>query len=93
MDQAQEIKRRYFRQVIGHPDGAIVHHGDCEIYAVYDGMMGHCDCGLHHDLQILGDERVTELYPKYYDELAKVGRRYDEKMSKTSELHGEDEAQ
>ena len=74
MDRILELKRRYFRQVIAHPDGAIVHHGDCEIYAIdQDGRRLGCNCGLHHDLQHFSEEEIHEHYPAYYDELARVG--------------------
>jgi len=56
-------KQRYFRKVIAHPDGAILHHGDCLIFTYKI-----CSCGLLHDLSALETEEIKELYPKYFDE-------------------------
>lgn len=67
------IKDRYFRQVIAHPDGAVVHHGDCEIYCC-----GICTCGLLHDLQIVYEtELMKELYPKFWEDRNKQFRAID----------------
>lgn len=66
-DRVQEIKDRYFRSVIAHPEGAIVHFGDCWWYCCQI-----CNCGLHSDLAYLGlnDGAAMELYPKFLDEQA-----------------------
>ncbi len=62
-EQIQRIKDRYFRKVIAHPEGAIVHYGDCHIYGNYV-----CHCGLHADLQWIDYEEAIKLYPKYEEE-------------------------
>ena len=41
-----DLKRRYFRKVIGYPKGVLCHFGDCTIYSCYV-----CDCGLIRDLK------------------------------------------
>lgn len=58
------IYKRYKRKVVAHPEGAIVHDGDCRIYSV----IRICSCGLHHDLQIYPNE-AGEIYPRYWEEL------------------------
>jgi hypothetical protein len=63
-NEIQRIKDRYFRKVIAHPDGAIVHFGDCWWYACQI-----CNCGLHSDL-IWIQEEAEELYPKFWEENA-----------------------
>lgn len=64
-----ELILRYFRKVIAHPDGAIVHHADCHIYS----CIGICTCGLHHDLMPLDEDTVIKLYPKVKDEVTREG--------------------
>lgn len=54
------IAKRYFRPVIAHPEGAVVHHGDCNIFE-----LGICTCGLLHDLQFYAGCGVEEMYPEY----------------------------
>ena len=60
----RKIGERYFRRVIAHPQGAIVHHGDCFIYS----ETHLCTCGLHHDLIILPDNIIEEIYPEFWHE-------------------------
>jgi len=62
MNRIKQIENRYFRIVPAHPEGAILHHGDCSVFG-----SGICDCGLLHDLRPLAD--AEELYPDVYDEL------------------------
>ena len=45
MNYSKKVNRRYFRQNLKNPDGAIVHHGDCHFFEI-----GICDCRLLHDL-------------------------------------------
>lgn len=66
MTAKERIIKRYKREVMAHPDGAIVHHGDCDIY--HD--VGICTCGLHHDLLPMDEDDIKELYPKLYEEMA-----------------------
>ena len=70
MSTIRTIKARYFRQVISYPDGAVVHFGDCKLYV--PGCL--CTCGLHHDLMLLSDEEIREVYPKYREEWKKIER-------------------
>lgn len=53
--------RRYFRKVMAHPNGAVVHDGDCHIFSSHV-----CTCGLLHALLPL--ENNEEIYPKFYEE-------------------------
>ena len=55
--------QRYFREVIAHPEGAVVHYGDCNIYS-----NKVCDCGLLRVLVYLGDP--TEWYENFHEEWA-----------------------
>ena len=57
----QEIERRYKRRVIAHPDGAVVHDGDCSIY---NRDRGFCSCGLLHMLERIAHV-AKEIYPPY----------------------------
>ena len=61
-----KIIERYKREVISHPKGAVVHHGDC---GLYDADLEICTCGLHHDLIPLKEKEIKEIYPKFYEEL------------------------
>ena len=61
---SEKLKERYFRKVIAHPKGAIVHHADCLIYT----EKHICTCGLHHDLIALPPNVIEEVYPKFWDE-------------------------
>ena len=65
MTAKERIIQRYKRAVMAHPEGAVVHHGDCSIYATEIQI---CTCGLHHDLMPLSEEDINELYPKFYEE-------------------------
>lgn len=65
MSLRDEIVRVYKREVIAHPEGAVVHMGDCGLYNVY---LGVCTCGLHHWLFQAGDKVINELYPKLIEE-------------------------
>ncbi|MHA1590943.1 MAG: hypothetical protein ACTSUP_00400 [Candidatus Heimdallarchaeaceae archaeon] len=58
------IEKRYFRKTVEHPEGAVVHHGDCLIYS----EKNVCTCGLHHDLLPLSKELINEVYPEYWSE-------------------------
>jgi len=59
------INNRYFRKVMAHPDGAIVHFGDCKFYST----SGVCTCGLIHDLMYLGRDIAKSIYEKYDEDL------------------------
>lgn len=61
MEIPERIKARYFRPVIAHPEGAVVHHGDCNVYT-----QKICTCGLLHDL--LPVMSAGEIYPKFDEE-------------------------
>ena len=63
MSKIEKIKERYFRKVIAHPEGAIVHHGDCMIY----GLKGVCTRGLLHDLAPLSNPEAV--YPQYWSDI------------------------
>lgn len=78
----QRIRDRFFRRVIAHPRGAIVHHGDCHIYS----FIRVCTCGLHHDLLPLDDELRKTLYPKFWEEMSKS---YDREQLIMDQSHGE----
>ena len=52
MTRKEKITQRYKRKVMAHPEGAVVHHGDCSLY---DDDIEICNCGLHHDLLPLWD--------------------------------------
>jgi len=58
------IYKRYKRKVMAHPEGAIVHDGDCYIYST----IRICTCGLHHYLKIKPG-RAEKIYPPYWKEL------------------------
>ena len=60
----ERIMGRYHRKVIAHPEGALVHFGDCWWYACQI-----CNCGLHADLGWIGYDKGAELYPKFHEEL------------------------
>ena len=68
--QREEIIIRYKRKVMAHPDGAVVHNGDC---GIYDASLGVCTCGLHHMLLSAPSEVVEELYPQYIEEKCNDG--------------------
>lgn len=58
------IKNRYFRKVMAHPEGAVVHDGDCSIWR----SLKVCTCGLIHDLMWIDFKTAEEIYPKFGDE-------------------------
>lgn len=55
---------RYHRRVQAHPDGEILHHGDCEIFRVKI-----CTCGLLHDLKA-SPEEASKLFPAFAEQEA-----------------------
>ena len=61
MEIPERIRARYFRTVIAHPEGAVVHHGDCNVWC-------HkiCTCGLLHDL--LPVRNAQEIYGRFDEE-------------------------
>lgn len=65
-----EILLRYFRKVQGYPEGKVVHHADCGIFAAY---LGICTCGLHHDLKPLDIKTIDEIDPLTLDDKSKDG--------------------
>lgn len=54
----EQIKERYLRPTIAHPQGTICHDGDCYFYGYHV-----CTCGLLHQLAPLTN--INELYPNY----------------------------
>lgn len=54
------LLQRYFRKTQAHPEGAVVHHGDCDFFSIKV-----CTCGLHHDLMVLDPAKQTEHYPLF----------------------------
>lgn len=54
------LLQRYFRKTIAHPEGSVVHHGDCDFWSIKI-----CTCGLHHDLMVLDPGKQTEHYPLF----------------------------
>jgi hypothetical protein len=52
------LLQRYFRKTPAHPDGSVVHHGDCDFFSIKV-----CTCGLHHDLMAMDPSKRTESYP------------------------------
>lgn len=63
------LLQRYFRKTPAHPEGSVVHHGDCDFFSIRI-----CTCGLHRDLMVLGPERHVEHYPLFDVELAEYER-------------------
>lgn len=64
MENAEaRITQRFFRKTIAHPDGSVVHHGDCDYFNIKI-----CTCGLLHDLMPVLPEIVERLYPSYVNE-------------------------
>lgn len=70
MDLKDKIISTYKRKVIAHPEGAVVHMGDC---GIYNSFLGVCTCGLHHWLWMAGSEVIKELYPNLVEEESKEG--------------------
>lgn len=66
MDQESRIIQRYFRKTELYPDGAVIHHGDCDVFSIKI-----CTCGLLHDLMPVVPELQEKLYPKYWEEHTK----------------------
>ncbi len=60
-----KILHRYFRRTKAHPEGAVVHHGDCDFFNIKI-----CTCGLHHDLKAASPELVSDRYPLLEEELS-----------------------
>lgn len=67
-DVEAKLMQRYFRKTPANPDGAICHHGDCDIFSIEI-----CTCGLMHDLMPV-PQLVERLYPLHWEERGK----YDE---------------
>lgn len=70
-----KIYLRYYRPVKAHPDGAIVHHGDCEYYRVKI-----CTCGLLHDLRVHGDGQ--KIYPFFDEQVAEQDKAVEKIIQK-----------
>ena len=64
---ADRITNRYHRPVISHPNGAVVHDGDCYVFAARTHI---CTCGLLHMLVRIDHVEALRLYPKFEDEYA-----------------------
>jgi hypothetical protein len=77
----EAIRDRYYRPNTKHPEGDLVHHGDCETHRSMEVYRyAPCTCGLLHDLKILGD-MALRLYPQMYEDEARQdamipGHRY-----------------
>lgn len=56
-----ELKKRYFRVVMGHPKGVFCHYGDCSKY-----YCGVCDCGLFQYLNPYLDGQDANLRKAIY---------------------------
>jgi len=54
--------RRYFRKTIAHPNGSIVHDGDCRFFDIKI-----CTCGLLHELLPMHDYQ-EKYYEKFWEE-------------------------
>lgn len=54
------IVQRYFRKLIAYPEGAVVHHVDCDFFSVF-----MCSCGLLADLRTDAPEKASELFPAF----------------------------
>ena len=65
MDGEARIRQRYFRKVSAPPEGAVVHHGDCDFFSV-----SICTCGLLADLRAESLPSVEEIFSEYYAQLA-----------------------
>lgn len=61
----ERLRYRYFRKTIAHPEGAYVHHGDCQLGSC---DLNICTCGLHHDLLVMNDDDIKAIYPQFYEE-------------------------
>lgn len=70
MELPEHIKQRYLRKTMAHPDGQIVHHGNCGIY-----QFKICTCGLIHDLQACGE--AEKHYDKFDEEYMKQEKQID----------------
>lgn len=73
MSSEERVKKRYFRKVMAHPDGAIVHHGDC-----YYWDRHICTCGLLHDLMPMSEPE--KIYSKFWEESGKHEMRLTQLM-------------
>lgn len=73
----REIKKRYFRQTIAHPDGEITHDGDCDVYP-----NEICTCGLLHTFRRFPGE-VQNIFPRYKAQLD----RHEEMLYSVAENH------
>ena len=72
--QLQELKERYFRPVIAHPNGFLGHYGDCEVFRAIlpsGPYTAPCTCGFNYLLRHLGGGLSLKLNPKYWDEYHK----------------------
>jgi hypothetical protein len=58
--------QRWFRKVPAHPNGALVHDGDCEFYNKHHKL---CTCGLLHALKRYPD-KASALYARYDSEIS-----------------------
>jgi hypothetical protein len=68
IDPESSIIQRYFRKTPMNPDGAVTHHGDCDIFSIKI-----CNCGLMHDLMPVPDFLVEKLYPAHWAEREDYG--------------------
>jgi hypothetical protein len=65
MENIPVFLQKYFREVISHPDGAIVHDGDCGCYRPH----GICTCGLLNLLMQMNWDEAQKYYPNAIKEL------------------------
>ena len=64
------IHDRYFRKIIAHPAGAIVHDGDCNFFS-----RSVCTCGLLHELCWLSEP--VKVFEEYWQHLAEQERIFE----------------
>ncbi len=64
------IHTRYFRKVMAHPVGAIVHDGDCNFFS-----RDICTCGLLHELTWLCEP--VKVFAEYWQQLAEQDRVFE----------------
>lgn len=60
----EQIRDRYFRAVIAHPEGHLVHFGDCETHRAMEMYKyAPCTCGLLHDLRYIDHSLAMKIFP------------------------------
>jgi hypothetical protein len=60
----EQLRDRYFRPVIAHPEGHLVHMGDCETHRAMEVYKyAPCTCGLLHDLRYIDHTLAKKILP------------------------------